>query len=641
MIVAGPGQRRKLAAILSADVVGYSKLMADDESATIATLKECRAAIGRVIERHAGRVVNAPGDNMLVEFPSAVESVQAAIEIQRDIEGRNAELPEVRRMHFRVGVNLGDVIEEDDGTIYGDGVNIAARIEALAEEGGVCISSTIYDAVEGKLDFGFDFLGEQQVKNIAKPVRVYRVRAEPGEKPAKPTASRTKNFAAIAAIGVLVVAIASISVWQTGRGTTSEEIGTAAADDPLLLPTGPAIAVLPFENLSGDPEQEYFSDGLTEDIISRLTRFGRFFVIARNSTGQYKGRSVDVRQIGRELGARYVVEGSVRKSEDSVRVTAQLIDAEDGTHMWAATFDRDLTAADLFQVQDEITEQVAGTIADQTGIIVRAKIEAIRNKPTDSLDAYECVLRTIKYYDGQSPDAHRNVRDCLQHAVEVDPNYSDAWAALANVYLDESRYGFNPTEGSLDRALDAGLRSVQLDPVGEWGAGSLAKVYFHRNELDAFFAEANRAIAINPNHATNLAALGELIFWAGQIERGHAMVEKAAALNPHHAGWYNFALTAYPYLKGDYETALEFAHQIRMPDFYFNHAFLAAIYSQLGRTEEARAATAKVLELYPNFAEDYHGIADGFNLPEQTRAAFIDGYRKAGINIPDRLAKGD
>ena len=289
--------------------------MADNEAATVDTIKQYRAAIGQVIDQHKGRIVNAPGDNILAEFASAVEAVQAAVEIQKSIEGRNVELPEERRMRFRIGLNLGDVIEEDDGTIYGDGVNIAARMEALADEGDICISSTIHDAVEGKLDFGFDFLGERPVKNIAKPVRVYRVRGEPGENPKKPAAGRTNKIAMVAAAGVLAVAIAGVSIWQIGRGPASEETGTAAADVPVLaLPTGPSIAVLPFQNMSGKPDEDWFSDGMTETLITDLSRLHNLFVIAHNSTFTYKGKPVDVRRVGQELGVRYVLEGSVQRT---------------------------------------------------------------------------------------------------------------------------------------------------------------------------------------------------------------------------------------------------------------------------------------------------------------------------------------
>ena len=325
-----PSSRRKLTAILSADVVGYSRLMAANEAATVETLKSYRDIIARLVVRHGGRVVNAPGDALLAEFPSAVEAVQAAIEIQKSLEGHNIELEPDRRMQFRIGVNLGDVIEEADGTIYGDGVNIAARMEALAEGGGVCISSTVYDAVEGKLSYGFDFLGEQQVKNIAKPVRVYRVRAEPrttGRRALRQSGT-CDGRSPYLALALLVLGAVGAWLYRDRWMPAPEE----AAEHPVLDAfNGPSIAVLPFVNLSGDANQEYFSDGLTEDLITQLSRASRDLrVLARNTAFQYKGKAVDVSKLGRELGVRYVLEGSVQRTEDDLRVAAQLIDTQTG-----------------------------------------------------------------------------------------------------------------------------------------------------------------------------------------------------------------------------------------------------------------------------------------------------------------------
>ena len=550
--MAEPEVKRKLAAILSADVVGYAKLMADDDAATVTTLQDYRAAIARLVERHKGRVVNAPGDNILAEFPSAVEAVQCAAEIQKVLEGRNLELSPERRMDFRIGINLGDVIEEADGTIYGDGVNIAARMEALAEAGGICISSKVLDEVEGKLDYGFDFLGEQPVKNIAKPVRVYRVRGEPGAAKAKPPRRGASRLGLVAAAAVVVLAIAGFAGWQLTRSPESEQV---AEVDLALEPTKrPTIAVLPFTNASGDPEQDYFSTGLTEDIITRLSRFSEFSVIARNSTSQYKGKEVDVREVGRDLGARYVIEGSVRKAADTVRVTVQVLDAADGTHLWAETYDREYTAANLFEVQDEITEQVAGIIGSSAEILWRAEIAAIKGKPTDSLDAYECVLRALAYYDELDPDSHLVIRDCLERAVELDPNYAEAWNELTQAYLDEFKFDYNPRPGApLDRALEAALTATELDPASATAHASLATTYFFRGDHDHFFVEAERAIELNPNNSENLAEMGIWMAYAGKWQRGMALVDRAIALNPQPPGWFFWLSYLAHYRDQDYE----------------------------------------------------------------------------------------
>ena len=427
-----------------------------------------------------------------------------------------------------------------------------------------------------------------------------------------------------------------VGLWMFQNQSSSPEEAAVSDDPALTLPTGPSIAVLPFENMSGDPEQEYFSDGITEDIITRLTRFPRFFVIARNSTNQYKGQSVDVRKVGKELGAQYVVEGSVRKAGQTIRVTAQLIDAKDGTHLWAETYDRDLTITDIFKIQDEITGQVAGTIAGARGIITTTQIKTIESKPTESFDAYECVLRSIKYWEAVSVRQHQDARDCLERAVKLDPNYADAWGLLAITYIDESRFGFNPREKSLDRALNAAQTSVRLDSKGEFGQHALAMAHFHRNELDQFHVASDRAIENNPNNSYTLAEMADKLFWSGQTERGYALMRKAAALNPNHPGWYNIVPSAYHYLKGDYDNALKYALEIQMPEFFWGHAHLAVNYAKLGKSKEASASVDRLLALYPDFEKDVFTLFGNFNVPDQIVEVYIDGYRKAGLNIPDK-----
>ena len=346
--MAESGQRRKLAAILSADVVGYSRLMQDDDTATVETLTKYRAIFSDFVNRHEGRIVDSPGDNILAEFDSPVEAVQCAVEIQNELSRRNLQLADHRQMHFRIGINLGDILSRDDGTIYGDGVNVAARLESLAEPGGITVSGTVFDHAENKLPVAFDFTGEQQVKNIAKPVRAYRVIAE----------------TALAA--------------------------PPSTDKPLTLPGKPSIAVLPFDNLSGDPEQEYFADGIAEDLITTLSHIRWMFVTARNSTFAYKGQSPDVRQVGKELAVRYVLEGSVRKGGNRVRISAQLVDASTGNHVWAQRYDRELD--DLFALQDEITETLVAALQREVGEFER---ERAHRKPPENLDAWESYQRGL------------------------------------------------------------------------------------------------------------------------------------------------------------------------------------------------------------------------------------------------------
>ena len=426
-----PSSRRKLAAILSADVVGYSRLMAANEAATVETLKSYRDIIARLVVRRGGRVVNAPGDALLAEFPSAVEAVQAAIEIQKSLEGHNIELEPERRMQFRIGVNLGDVIEEADGTIYGDGVNIAARMEALAEGGGVCISSTVYDAVEGKLCLRVRFSGRAAGQEYCK---------------ASPRLPRTRRAQTTVA-APSVEAQRAMADCRTGLGADPGDWARSAhgsyrdrwmpapegaAEHPWSTrANGPAIAVLPFINLSGDANQEYFSDGLTEDIMTELSRASRDLrVLARNTAFQYKGKAVDVSKLGRELGVRYVLEGSVRRTEDDLRVTAQLIDTQTGAHVWADRFDRKM--ADIFLVQDEIISQIVGEIAGSYGAIERNEAKAAARKSPEQIQAYDLVLRAraAVQWDWTS-ETFGAARQALQQAIALDPKNSQARRELA------------------------------------------------------------------------------------------------------------------------------------------------------------------------------------------------------------------
>jgi adenylate cyclase len=380
------GFKRKLTAILSADVAGYSRLMADDEAATVKTLATYREVMASLIKQHRGRVVDSPGDNVLAEFPSVVDAVQCAVAVQKEFQSRNAALPENRRMEFRIGINLGDVIEEED-RIYGDGVNIAARLESLADPGGICVSKTAFDHIETKLPLGYEYLGEQEVKNIPKPVGVYKVVMEPRvtvadrieKKKALPTWRRKAIFSGGVALIVLIIAAV---IWNFYfRLPPIEPASVERMAFP--LPEKPSIAVLPFVNMSGDPGQEYFSDGLSEEIITALSKTSQMFVIARNSTFSYKGKQVKVQQVAEELGVRYVLEGSVRKSEDRLRITAQLIDAITGRHLWAERYDRDLK--DIFALQDEITLKILNALRLKLTDGVYA---SVTEKGTNNLEAY-------------------------------------------------------------------------------------------------------------------------------------------------------------------------------------------------------------------------------------------------------------
>ena len=438
------GAKRRLATILSADAVGYSALMGDDERATVDSLNACRDVFRTRIADHDGRVVDTAGDSVLAVFDSVVEAVECAAEVQSDLVERNGRLPEHRRMLFRIGVNLGDVIIQDDGTIYGDGVNVAARLEGLAEPGGICLLGSAHEQVEGKTDLDFQDIGEHEVKNITKPVRAYRVAAKP----------------------------AAQDVAGTGLF--------------LALPDKPSIAVLAFDNLSGDPEQEYFADGIAENLITALSRIRWLLVIARNSTFTYKGKAVDVKQVGREMGVRYVLEGSVRKGGSRVRISAQLIDTDTGAHVWARRYDREFE--DIFAIQDEITETIVAAIEPELGEVER---ERAHRKPPDSLDAWESYQRGLWHMWRMDAEDLAEARRLFQRAAELDPNFVQPLAASGYALFLEATnsYADSPLE-NFERALRLANKAISLDDKEALAHFTLGRIQTFRGEYDAAMERA-------------------------------------------------------------------------------------------------------------------------------------------------------
>ncbi|MDP6951952.1 MAG: adenylate/guanylate cyclase domain-containing protein, partial [Alphaproteobacteria bacterium] len=582
-----PEVRQRLAAILAADVAGYSRLMGDDERATIASLNHCRAVFRQHIGAHGGRVVDTAGDSVLAVFDTAIGAARAALAVQADLATYNAGLPAERRMAWRIGLNTGDVHEQDDGTVYGDGVNIAARVEALAAPGGISVSGKVHDEIAGRLDTKFTDQGKHKVKNIARPVRVWGLGdGAPGRRRAP----------ALLLFGAAVAGVIAASVLAVWLGSPSDP-GEVAADPVLALPAGPSIAVLPFVDLDEPQQMSTFAAGLTEEVITALTRYRNLFVIARDSTARFGSGAA----AAKELGASYVLEGSVRCADDLIRVAVKLLDAATGSHVWSETYERTLTTASLFAVQDDITQQVVATIADSHGIIGQADLRAARAVPTGSLTAYQCVLRAAVHISTLSPETHRESRDCLEAAVAAEPDYVDAWAWLSVMYLDEMRFGFNTRPGSLDRAGDAAQRAAALDDRSQAAQLAMARIHFFRHELDQFGPAAERALALNPNNATALAVLATLIGNAGEWQRAASLIEKAMALNPLHPDWYHLPLFWNHYRLGEFEAALALLQKIHMPDYYFTHVRYAAVYVALSRQVEAEAAVARLLALFPEF----------------------------------------
>ncbi|MHC4677026.1 MAG: adenylate/guanylate cyclase domain-containing protein, partial [Planctomycetota bacterium] len=437
--------------------------MGEDEAATVQTITAYRETMSQLIQQYRGRVVDSPGDNILAEFASVVDAVQCAVEVQEVLKLKNADLPEDRRMQFRIGINLGDVIEEGD-RIYGDGVNIAARIEGLAEGGGICISGSAFEQIENKLALGYEYLGEHTVKNISKPIRVYRVqmesRAATEMRKAKRVGLRQWQWAALVLSAVLIIGAGVVAVWNFYLRTTPPPMGVASVEKMAYpLPDKPSIAVLPFTNMSGDPKQEYFSDGITEDIITGLSKIPRLFVIARNSSFTYKNKPVKIQQVGRELGVRYVLEGSVQRSGNRIRITAQLIDASTGQHLWVEQYNRDLK--DIFALQDEITMKIMTALQVK---LTEGEQARLVGKGTANLQAYEKVLQGREHITRLNIEGNVQARDLFEEAITLDPEYSIAYAALAQTHLLDVWLGLSKSpDKSIEKSAELVQKALALD----------------------------------------------------------------------------------------------------------------------------------------------------------------------------------
>ena len=577
---------RRLVAIMAVDVVGYSRLMGADEEGTLAALKAIRRELvdPRIVE-HRGRIVKTTGDGLLVEFASIVDAVRCAVEVQREMAERNTDVPAETRIEFRVGINLGDIIIDGDD-IFGDGVNVAARLETLAEPGGICVSRVVRDQVRDKLPFAFEDMGEQQVKNIARPVRVFRVQM------------------------------------------------TAAAPEPkpaLALPDKPSLAVLPFQNMSGDPEQEYFADGMVEEIITALSRIKWLFVIARNSTFTYKGQSVDVKQVGRELGVRYVLEGSVRKGGNRVRITAQMIEAETGAHLWADRFDGSLE--DIFDLQDTVAAAVAGVIEPKLRV---AATERSRRKPTESLDAYDCFLRAAPLVWAMTREANAEALSLTRRAIALDPTYASAYALAAQCYVFRRTMNW---EDSLDEGAAEGARLAKkaVDLAGDdstalYMAGQ-ALAYLAR-EYDAALVAMERSLALSPSSAAAHAYCGWVHVYRGEGAQALDRFRDALRLSPYDdmALLFHSGIARAYLVEKKYEEAVAAARRPLQGNAHWAGTWriLAASYAHLGQLDEARDAVQRLLQIDPDLtvtkAKELMGMRDNVDA-----AHLIEGLRLAGL----------
>ena len=587
---------RKLKAILSADVKGYSLLMADDEAFTIKTLKEYRDIMSTYIEQHDGRVVDAPGDNLLAEFSSAVDAVQCAVEIQKILKDKNDNLPNGKRLEFRIGVNIGDVVQDGD-RIYGSGINVAARIEGLSDPGGVCISRNAYDHIKDKLKLGYEYLGQHEVKNIKDPVRVYKVLLDPidagkliGERP-----KRAKKKWVLPFVIVTAIIVTSI-VWYFYQSTMKPGIEPASIENMALpLPDLPSIAVLPFDNMSGNSEYDSLAEAVSESIIYALSYLPGMFVIARNSTFAYKGKPVEIRQVAEELGVRYVLEGSVLREKERVRVTAQLIDATTGYHIWSGRFDRTLN--DFFNLLDDITK----TIAIELRVQVSEKIAQLSHK-TENFDAWAAAMRAYSLFTRGGGKNVAEARGLAEKAVTLDPKYGFGWAVLAVIHTLEVLYGISQSPAdSIKLAAEYNERALTLDPELSCATANRGQIYLLQGKIEEAITLGEKAIAMGPSLDTNYLIMGIIMDFAGRFEDAIEFFKKAMRLNPFYSvSWLRYygmsclmagreeeALTAFKEL-------LRGAKRGEYPPL-FPHLALCAVYAELGKEAETKEQVAELL----------------------------------------------
>jgi len=578
--MAQDGFKRKLAAILSADVEGYSRLMDQDEEQTIRTLTSYRTAISDFVQQYRGRVVDSPGDNILAEFSSVVDAVKSAVKIQSELAERNAELPLEQRMHFRIGVNLGDVVDEES-RIYGDGVNIAARVESMAEAGGISISDRAYDQVENKIKLKYEYLGEHQVKNIRRPIGIYKVLME------------------------------------------------ADDSETLPLPDKPSIAVLPFVNMSGDPDQEYFSDGLTEQIIMGLSKVLNLLVIARNSTFAYKGKPIKIQQVGKELGVKYVLEGSVQRAADRVRITAQLIDASTGYHLWAETYDRELT--DIFALQDEITFKLITAMEAKLTMGEQARLR--EGAGTTSIAAYDKLWRGWDCYYRSGEQDVTQARKFAKEAINLDKDYAFAYVLLGFTHWLDTAIGRSKSPLiDLEEAEKCALKALELNDSFDSAHGLLGHVYLSKRQHQKAVEEGKKAVAFNPNGADSQASLALFLNYSGKPKKAIELMKRAFRLNPIPSPFYFFVLGLAYRLNGRYLEAIETCNQviIKSPDYVIPYITLAASYSSLEQYEKAHQAVMEILRLSPKYSIEFLAMQDPFEHKADLEN-LLEALRKAGL----------
>ena len=605
--MATKGYKRKISAILSADVVGYSRLMEDSEAATVSTLEAYRETITSIIEQHRGRLIDSVGDNILSEFASVVDAVECAVEIQQVIRAKNADLPENRKMAFRIGVNLGDVIEEGD-RIYGEGVNLASRIEAMADPGSIYMSGSAYDQIKSKLALGYEDLGERSVKNITEPVRVYRIPVDSGSAAGavkgRISADRRRLNIAVGVIAVLIIFLTAIITRNFVLKPSPSQI--TAGQETATVPTResqpataakPSIAVLPFDNMSDDPEQEYFSDSITEEIISRLSKNSMLTVIARNSTFTYKGKAVKVQQVAQELGVKHVLEGSVLKADNRVRITAQLVDAVTGGHLWSETYQRELR--DVFAIQAEIAQNIAAALRAE---YKEAELARVMRIPTASLTAYDAYWRGYGHFVRLTSEDLARAREYFERAIELDPNYPDAYAWLAIAYTQGYSFRWDADPKVLDKAFDLTRKALSLDSSSSAAHKAQSFIYSEKGQCELALSKAKKVISIDPNSSSGYNVMGIARACLGRFEEAIESYTETIRLDPHGAyGHNNISVVYRATLRFEEAIAARMETIALNPDHPISYSSLAGLY--VGQWYHQKEQNPKILDSALEMAE--------------------------------------
>jgi adenylate cyclase len=624
---------RRLAAILAADVQGYSRLTEADEETSTATLRMYRAVVDESVSAHKGHIFSSAGDGVVAEFPSVVEAIRCAVEIQNEIAERNASVPDVERMQFRIGVNLGDVIAEQNN-LYGSGVNIAVRLEQLADAGGICISQTVYDQIRKIMEIPFEDIGQRRLKNISEPVHVYRVHSTPLPRLRRlfshRSGGRRRLGAAAAALLLLIAAAGSFYLRQPTALWDSLSGGASAVAE------NPTIAVLPFDDMSATRDQQYLADGITEELIAGLAKFPDLAVMARNSTLTYKDKPTDVRQVGKDLNVRYVVDGSIQRSDPNLRVTAQLIDARTGRQLWAERYDRQVDS--IFAIRDDITRSIAGTLGGLfiSGKLAEAEVTRVAAKNPTSFTAYDYLMRGwYEFYKFTRSD-NAAARDLFEQAKKIDPNYSRAYVGIATTYSSDYDFGWTDDyDKTLALTLEMASTAVRLDPTDYQAQWILGWAYLYSRQFENAMAHYSRARGLNPNDAELLAEMGNMLIYIGEPKQAIDQVKEAIELNPFHDNWYVEYLGWAHQEAGMPKEAIEIlekAIDLQNPseEQLWYLPTLAAAYAEVGRTDDAR----KIVETILARESDFSSSKKVSRYPYKTKELadrYVSALRRAGL----------